>query len=150
MIAERPNCRLRLRARSLTYGLPGAAFNTAGRITKITSQMGTEERQYGKLGETVYEKKTVTTFTNATHPSVYETRFFFETFGVLSARPASGFELRTRPFFHNGPLERRLFSYRRGVPSCFFAFSSLDLWLTHPRDVFNPDNRFAVRHLSFF
>src|SRR2546429_8478556 len=45
--------------------------------------MGTEERQYGKLGETVYEKKTVTTFTNATHPSVYETRFFFETFGRL-------------------------------------------------------------------
>jgi len=36
----------------------GAAFNTAGRITKMTSQMGTE-RQYGKLGETVYEKKTV-------------------------------------------------------------------------------------------
>src|SRR5438445_461392 len=31
--------------------------------------MGTEERQYGKLGETVYEKKTVTTFTNATHTS---------------------------------------------------------------------------------
>src|SRR5712692_5533264 len=34
-----------------TYGAPGAANNTAGRITKITSQMGTEERQYGKLGE---------------------------------------------------------------------------------------------------
>ena len=66
-----------------TYGAPGAAFNTAGRITKISSQMGVEERQYGKLGETVYEKKTVTTFTNATHPSVYETRFFFETFGRL-------------------------------------------------------------------
>src|SRR5437879_11197796 len=45
--------------------------------------MGTEERQYGKLGETVYEKKTVTTFTNAPHPSVYETRFFFEPFGRL-------------------------------------------------------------------
>src|SRR5439155_13772693 len=45
--------------------------------------MGTQERQYGKLGETVYEKKTVTTFTNATHPSVYETRFFFEPFGRL-------------------------------------------------------------------
>ena len=66
-----------------TYGAPGAAFNTAGRITKITSQMGTEERQYGKLGETVYEKKTVTTFTDALHPSVFETRFLFETFGRL-------------------------------------------------------------------
>ena len=29
-----------------TYGAPGAANNTAGRITQITSQMGTEERQY--------------------------------------------------------------------------------------------------------
>jgi len=66
-----------------TYGAPGASFNTAGRITKITSQMGVEERQYGKLGETVYEKKTLTTFTNATQPSVYETRFLFETFGRL-------------------------------------------------------------------
>src|SRR6266702_3712256 len=65
------------------YGAPGAAFNTAGRITKITSQMGTEERQYGKLGETVYEKKTVTTFTDPSHPSVFETRFLFETFGRL-------------------------------------------------------------------
>ena len=81
MIAERPNCRLRPRVGSLTYGLPGAVFNTAGRITKITSLRGTEERQFGKLGETVYEKKIVTTFTNTTHPSVYETRFFFDTFG---------------------------------------------------------------------
>ncbi len=66
-----------------TYGPPGALFNTAGRITKITSQMGTEERQYGKLGETVDEKKTVTTFTDPSHPSVFETRFLFETFGRL-------------------------------------------------------------------
>jgi len=45
--------------------------------------MGVEERQYGKLGETVYEKKTVTTFTDPLHPSVFETRFSFETFGRL-------------------------------------------------------------------
>jgi len=31
----------------------------------------------------VYEKKTVTTFTDPLHPSVYETRFLFETFGRL-------------------------------------------------------------------
>src|SRR5437016_8187293 len=45
--------------------------------------MGVEERQYGKLGETVYEKKTVNTFTDPLHPSVFETRFSFETFGRL-------------------------------------------------------------------
>jgi RHS repeat-associated protein len=69
------------------YGTPAMAGdaqgNRAGRISKITSQMGTEERQYGKLGETVYEKKTVTTFTDPLHPSVFETRFLFETFGRL-------------------------------------------------------------------
>jgi len=64
--------------------------NTAGRITRITSQIGTEERRYGKLGETVYEKKTVTTFTNATHPSVYETRFSFDTFGRYAAHHLPG------------------------------------------------------------
>jgi hypothetical protein len=51
--------------------------NAAGRITRITSQAGVEERKYGRLGETVYEKKTVNTFT-----------------GVLSARPASAVELK--------------------------------------------------------
>src|SRR5947207_12922197 len=45
--------------------------------------MGIEERQYGKLGETLYEKKTVTTFTDPLHPSIFETRFSFETFGRL-------------------------------------------------------------------
>ena len=87
-----------------TYGAPGAAFNTAGRITKITSQMGTEERQYGKLGETVYEKKTVTTFTNATHPSVYETRFFFETFGRLLRITYPDGEIVTNTYDSGGNL----------------------------------------------
>ena len=84
--------------------MPGAAFNTAGRITKITSQMGTEERQYGKLGETVYEKKTVTTFTNATHPSVYETRFFFETFGRLLRITYPDGEIVTNTYDSGGNL----------------------------------------------
>jgi len=43
--------------------------------------MGIEERQYGKLGETVYEKKTVATLAGPT-PKEYETRFNFETFGA--------------------------------------------------------------------
>ena len=38
--------------------------------------------KYGRLGETVYEKKTVTTFTGPL-PEVYETRYNFETFGRL-------------------------------------------------------------------
>jgi RHS repeat-associated protein len=87
-----------------TYGASGAAFNTAGRITKITSQMGVEERQYGRLGETVYEKKTVTTFTNALHPEIYETRFLFETFGRLLRINLPDGEIVTNTYDSGGNL----------------------------------------------
>jgi RHS repeat-associated protein len=86
------------------YGAPGAGFNTAGRITRITSQMGTEERQYGKLGETVYEKKTVTTFTDPLHPSVYETKFNFETFGRLLRITYPDGEIVTNSYDSGGNL----------------------------------------------
>src|SRR5438309_12010041 len=66
--------------------------------------MGTQERQYGKLGETVYEKKTVTTFTNATHPSVYETRFFFEPFGRLMKITYPDGEVVTNTYDSGGNL----------------------------------------------
>ncbi len=88
-----------------TYGLPGAAFNTAGRITKITSQMGTEERQYGKLGETVYEKKTVNTFTDPLHPSVFETRFAFDTFGRMLRITYPDGEVLTNTYDSGGNLQ---------------------------------------------
>src|SRR5712664_3962641 len=87
-------------------GASGAAFNTAGRITKITSQMGTEERQYGKLGETVYEKKTVNTFTDPLHPSVFETRFNFETFGRLLRITYPDGEILTNTYDSGGNLTR--------------------------------------------
>src|SRR6266702_6873534 len=87
------------------YGAPGALGNTAGRITRITSQMGVEERQYGKLGETVYEKKTVTTFTDPLHPSVFETRFFFETFGRLLRITYPDGEIVTNSYDSGGNLK---------------------------------------------
>src|SRR5712691_9088385 len=89
-----------------TYGAPGATGNTAGRITKITSQMGIEERQYGKLGETGYEKKTVTTFTDALHPSVFETRFLFETFGRMLRITYPDGEIVTNSYDSGGNLTR--------------------------------------------
>jgi hypothetical protein len=98
MIAERSNHRLWFRARPLTYGRPGAAFNTAGRITKITSQMGTEERQYGKLGETVYEKKTVNTFTDRVKAGQRVGKILQQPTSrqVLSKRPDGSEERRTK------------------------------------------------------
>jgi len=88
-----------------TYGGPGAAFNTAGRITKITSQMGVEERQYGKLGEMVYEKKTVNTFTDPLHPSVFETRFLFDTFGRMLRLTYPDGEVLTNVYDSGGNLQ---------------------------------------------
>jgi hypothetical protein len=35
-----------------TYGPPGAPFNRTGRIVQVTDESGSEERAYGKLGET--------------------------------------------------------------------------------------------------
>ena len=87
------------------YGASGALGNTAGRITRVTSQMGVEERQYGKLGETVYEKKTVTTFTDPLHPSVFETRFFFETFGRLLRITYPDGEIVTNSYDSGGNLK---------------------------------------------
>jgi RHS repeat-associated protein len=86
------------------YGAPGAAGNTAGRITTITSQMGTEQRQYGKLGETVYEKKTVTTFADPLHPSVFETRFLFESFGRMLRITYPDGEIVTNTYDSGGNL----------------------------------------------
>jgi RHS repeat-associated protein len=88
-----------------TYGAPGALNNTAGRITRITSQMGIEERLYGKLGETVFEKKTVTTFTSPLSPEVYETRFFFDTFGRLLRLTYPDGEVVTNVYDSGGNLQ---------------------------------------------
>src|SRR5712692_3652161 len=90
---------LRAQTKAIDYSYD---FN---RLTAITSQMGTEERQYGKLGETVYEKKTVTTFTNATHPSVYETRFLFDTFGRMLRITYPDGEVLTNSYDSGGNLQ---------------------------------------------
>jgi RHS repeat-associated protein len=69
------------------YGAPSAAGdkngNRAGLITTITSQMGTEERFYGPLGEITKEVKTVNTFTTPNAPEVYTTLYRFDTWNRL-------------------------------------------------------------------
>jgi hypothetical protein len=42
-----------------TYGQPGAAENAAGRITRVASQAGIEERGYGPLGELTRQTWTI-------------------------------------------------------------------------------------------
>ena len=65
-----------------------------------------EERLYGKLGETVYEKKTVATFTDPLHPSVFETRYHFETFGRLLRITYPDLEVVTNTYDSGGNLAK--------------------------------------------
>jgi YD repeat-containing protein len=72
---------------SYTYGAPGAAGDTngnrAGRVTRITSQMGQEERFYGRLGEVVKEVKTIVTAQTPNAPEVYTTLYQYDTWNRL-------------------------------------------------------------------
>ena len=62
------------------YGTPGATDNRAGRITRVTDQAGSEDRFYGKLGETTKEIRTVVGFTGSS-PKTYTTSYVYDTFG---------------------------------------------------------------------
>jgi len=99
---------------SYTYGAPGAANNTAGRITRVVSHttatsqgnlQDSEERQYGKLGEVTYEKKTVVTFSDPLHPSVFETRYKFDTFGRMLRITYPDGEVLTNVYDSGGNLQ---------------------------------------------
>jgi len=65
---------------SYTYGAPEASDNRAGRITHVVDQAGSEDRYYGKLGETTKEVRTVVGFTGSS-PKTYTTSYVFDTFG---------------------------------------------------------------------
>ncbi len=67
---------------SYTYGVSGAPFNRAGRVTTVTDQSGSVERFYGKLGEIVKEIKTVASDTRGNShrsPEVYTTEYMYDT-----------------------------------------------------------------------
>ncbi|MFL6161611.1 MAG: SpvB/TcaC N-terminal domain-containing protein [Jatrophihabitantaceae bacterium] len=65
-----------------SYGAPGDSDNRAGRITHVVDQAGTEDRYYGKLGETTKEVRTVVGFTGSS-PKTYTTSYTYDTFGRL-------------------------------------------------------------------
>lgn len=61
-------------------------LNQAGRIKQVSHQAGLEYREYGRLGELVREKKTITAATpggGESHAPTYETLYDFDTFGRL-------------------------------------------------------------------
>jgi RHS repeat-associated protein len=65
-----------------TYGAPGAASNSAGRVIQVTDASGTTQQSYGKLGELTYEARTVNTTVGTLDPT-YVTQYTYDTFGRL-------------------------------------------------------------------
>ena len=70
-----------------TYGAAAEAGdlkgNRAGRITMVTDESGTEERWYGKLGETVKELRQVNAASNTVARTKYQTDYLFDSFGRM-------------------------------------------------------------------
>ena len=65
------------------YGAMAEAYNRAGRIKKVTDESGVEERQYGRLGETTREEKTVEAHTPAVQKKKFSTDYVFDSFGRM-------------------------------------------------------------------
>ncbi len=69
------------------YGGPGdkgdGNGNRAGRIVTVTDESGTEERWYGRLGETVRELRQVNARNNPVARVKYETDYVFDSFGRM-------------------------------------------------------------------
>lgn len=63
---------------AFTYGAPGAADNTANRVSKVTDAAGTLTKKYGPLGEVVSETRLVTAI--RTPARTYTTSYRYDAF----------------------------------------------------------------------
>ncbi|WP_109507300.1 SpvB/TcaC N-terminal domain-containing protein [Nocardioides speluncae] len=86
------------------YGAPGAADNTANRVSKVTDAAGTMTKKYGPLGEVVSETRTVTAI--QTPDRTYTTEWQFDAFNrVLDMTYADG-EVLTYDYDSGGTVKR--------------------------------------------
>ncbi|WP_277957866.1 SpvB/TcaC N-terminal domain-containing protein [Anaeromyxobacter oryzisoli] len=65
------------------YGPPGAPGNGAGRIVNVLDDAGSEQREYGKLGETIRTTRVVKPLRPGDFDKRFETRFRFDSFGRM-------------------------------------------------------------------
>jgi RHS repeat-associated protein len=96
------------------YGAPGAGDNRANRVTKVTSQAGSEERFYGKLGEVVKEINTIATFVPGSGAPVYTTEYLYDTWGRLQTLLYPDGEVLTYQY-DSGGLVRAASGVKGGV-----------------------------------
>jgi len=91
------------------YGAAGTPDNRAGRIAKVTSQAGAEERSYGKLGELTKEINTIASATqgnSVNSPEVYTTQYRYDTFGRLKRLTYPDAEVLTYDYDAGGNLKK--------------------------------------------
>jgi RHS repeat-associated protein len=88
-----------------TYGdasLLGQPGNRVGRITRITDAAGTEDRQYGPLGEIVFEQRAIPL--QGGQVNTYVTRYEFDTWNRLQRMTYTDGELLTYSYDSGGLL----------------------------------------------
>jgi hypothetical protein len=85
-----------------TYGNNPGVLN-AGRITKITDASGERLFEYGKLGETTKETRTLFTYTS-TEPKTYVTQYRYDTWNRLRELTYPDAEVLTHNYDSGGKL----------------------------------------------
>lgn len=87
--------------------LRGQGGNRVGRIVRVDDNSGFEERRYGALGETVYERRSIDSHTlgNSTNsPEIYVTRYLYDTWGRLQQMVYPDTEVLTYAYDSGGQV----------------------------------------------
>jgi RHS repeat-associated protein len=87
------------------YGAPGAPFNRAGRMWRVTDSSGSRERQFTANGEVSFERTELVAFGSSTAPTVAEMSFEFDSLGRATSvtyPPVSGVSETVRYGYDSG------------------------------------------------
>ena len=87
-----------------TYGAPGAANNSAGRITNVTDGAGIVAREYGPLGEVV--KETRTSPAQGSHIQTFTTQYKYDTWNRMQQITYPDGEVLTYHYSSGGLVDR--------------------------------------------
>ncbi|HEX5745450.1 MAG TPA: SpvB/TcaC N-terminal domain-containing protein [Archangium sp.] len=96
----------------VTYAWGGASLrdqggNRVGRIVRVDDNSGFEERRYGALGETVYERRSIDSRTmgnSSNSPEIYVTRYIYDTWGRLQQMVYPDTEVLTYSYDSGGQV----------------------------------------------
>jgi YD repeat-containing protein len=99
------------------YGSPSEGGdqngNLAGRIKQVTDESGSEQRWYGRLGETVKELKRINASNNPVAGNKYETDYVFDSFGRMKEMTYPDGEVLSYAYDKGGLLNKAVGSKRQ-------------------------------------